>query len=173
MATMLDESSPALRNAPIGTSLTICASTERRKRSRISSAKISFRTRVRCDRRAGNVRSQYCVSLQFAIAENRVVTRGQLENSAKHRLGIGHPKKRQVLMERLRIEFCFDPRHLQQRLDLGGKGERFALVTIVERLHSEVIASNEQTLALPERRSQIANANMPFSRLTQSGPSCS
>ena len=39
MATMLEESSPALRNAPIGTSLTICASTDRRKRSRTSSAR--------------------------------------------------------------------------------------------------------------------------------------
>ena len=39
MATMLEESRPALRKAPMGTSLTICASTEAQKRSRISSAR--------------------------------------------------------------------------------------------------------------------------------------
>jgi hypothetical protein len=41
IATMLEESRPALRKAPIGTSLTICASTDRRKRPRTSSARSS------------------------------------------------------------------------------------------------------------------------------------
>ena len=76
-------------------------------------------------------------------------------------------------MQRFRIEFGVNAGHLQQRLDLRGEGEPVALVRVVERFDSKVIPRHEQRLGVPERRSQMANANIPFSRLTQSGPSAS
>src|SRR5579863_4330608 len=78
----------------------------------------------------------------------------QLENPAEHGLWIGNPKKRQVLMQRLRIQFGADLRHLKQRLDLGGEGEAPVFGEIIKRFHAEMIAGHEEQGA---GSAQIAN----------------
>ena len=98
---------------------------------------------------------------------------GHFEDAAEHRLGVGHPEERQILVKRLGVEFGLDPRNLQQRLDFGRKRKAFALSENNKRLDAEVIAGHEQRGSRFERRSQMAKANMPFKRFTQSVPSCS
>ena len=48
-------------------------------------------------------------------------------------------------MQRFRIKLGVDARHLQQRLDLRRERKPVALVRVVERFHSKMIARHEQT----------------------------
>src|SRR5882724_10510087 len=81
---------------------------------------------------------------QLSPTECCVVTRRKFQNATKHRLRVGHPEERQVLVERFGIEFCFNLRYLQQRFDFRSERKPLALVEIIERLDSEMIAGDEQ-----------------------------
>ena len=73
-ATMLDESRPALRKAPIGTSLTICCSTEAQKLCRISSSRSGFGAlETMVGRRKREIPILF--DLEFAALPNRVMAR--------------------------------------------------------------------------------------------------
>src|SRR6185437_5509342 len=88
MATMLDESSPALKNAPIGTSLTICVFTELRNRLRISSATTSSDL-GKTESDAGKLRSQYCVIFSSPLRKQAKCPAGSLWTPRKSVPGSG------------------------------------------------------------------------------------
>src|SRR5690242_4218044 len=81
---------------------------------------------------------------QFSATECCVVPRRKFQNTTKHRLRVGHPKKRQILMERLGIERRFNFRNLQESFDFRSKCETTTVVKIVERLDSKMIARDKQ-----------------------------
>src|SRR5579864_652706 len=68
----------------------------------------------------------------------------ELEDAAKHRLGIGNPQKGQKLVERFGIKFSADSVYLQQCFNLGCEGKAVAVLEVVKGLHPEVVASHEQ-----------------------------
>src|SRR5450432_4649495 len=81
---------------------------------------------------------------QFSATERRIVTCRKLQYATKHRLRVRYPKKCQILVERFGIELSFNLWNLQQRFDFRRKCETLAVVEIVERLDSKMIAGDEQ-----------------------------
>ncbi len=70
------------------------------------------------------------------------------------------------------IYLSIDSRNFQKGFDLGGESEAISSLSEIKRLDAEVIAREKQ-IGRPDRKSQIAKANIPFSRFTQSVPSSS
>src|SRR5215831_5904594 len=90
-------------------------------------------------------------NLEFAVSKNPIVPGRQLHNPAKHRARIWDPQKRQILVQRLRVKFGFNPRYLQQSFNLRSKRKTIAAVEVIERLDAKVIAGNEyRRYSLPQ-----------------------
>ena len=93
--------------------------------------------------------------LQLTVTKDAIVPGGELGNAPENGLGIGHPQKGQVLVQRLPIDLSAHSRHLQQRFNFRSKGKLASALGVVKRLHAEVITRDEQ-----QRRSgtQVADA---------------
>ena len=123
----------------MGTSLTIWDSTDSPKTFEKFVRKIGFGTRVVG---VGARKTQIPVlpDFQFTIAERGAMSGGKLVNATKHGLGIRDPEESQVLMQRLQIEFGLDVGNVQQRFHFRSERQFSSMLSIIEGLHSEMIA---------------------------------
>src|SRR6267154_6048688 len=78
---------------------------------------------------------------EFAALPHCIVSGRKLENSVKHRKGIWHPEKCQVLIERFHVHARFDSRDLKQSFYLRSESELSAAPGIIKRLNAKMIAS--------------------------------
>src|ERR1700723_190199 len=79
---------------------------------------------------------------------------GKFLNSAENCFGIGNPEKRQILMQGLQINFSVDFGDVEQSFHFRCECKLSAVMSIVERLHSKMVAGEKQ---LRPPRAQIAN----------------
>ncbi|MCU0669812.1 MAG: hypothetical protein MUF70_10720 [Myxococcota bacterium] len=96
--------------------------------------------------------------LHLAVAPEQEVTRLELLDAAQQRLAARRPQERQVVGHGRDVELVRDLGDAQQRLDLRGEVDALAVDPVVEGLHADVVAG-EQELALarvPDREREHA-----------------
>ena len=149
-ATIAEESTPPLRNAPSGTSLTIWRRTDRatvsatRSRHSLSGQALGRELQV-----------PVLVRRERRRVGPRVVTRRQLADLAERRLRVGHPEEREVVGDRGLVERRpADQR--QERAKLRCEGEEAVALRVVERLDAEPVAGEEQppVAIVPDREGE-------------------
>jgi len=116
----------------IGTSLTICCSTDAQNRSRIFIRQIRFGSLEGMIRRRKR-QIPILFDSELAVLPKRIVPRWQLEDSLKHRERIGHPEEGQVFVERFRSCSLQYPA-LRAALYLGSKCQFPAAIAVIKRL---------------------------------------
>ena len=170
-ATRIDESTPPLRKAPNGTSLTSCS------RADCSSALATAST---CSS-YGAARSPACRSMpndQYRSVRDRAtlddepMSRQQRLDVAQYRARLKHRAVRQQRPQRGRVDARgYEPAR-EQCLELRREDQSAAYFGVQQRLDAKVVASEHQPLAAAARRraSQMASANIPRSLTTKSSP---
>src|ERR1700683_1383441 len=102
-------------------------------------SEIGFGSRIR---RVGAGKAQVPIltDLQCAGAKGGAVSRGKFVDAAEHRFGIRNPEEGQILMQGVKIEFGIKLGHMEQGLHFRSKRELSTAVTVIEVLHSKMIA---------------------------------
>src|SRR5205085_9682895 len=103
--------------------------------------------------------------LHFAVAPDEYMRGRKFLDALKDRVRVGRPQKRQILIERLDVEFTFNETRRKERFDLGSEDERRRSVVacavrgrVVERLDAEPVACEQERarLFVPQRKGEDA-----------------
>ena len=153
-ATTQLESMPPDRNAPIGTSLTICIRTDSSSRARTRSTH-SRSVGVRSTAAGMRPVARGCAC---ARSRRRGASRRQLLDAAEHRLRRGHVAELQIRLQRGGIELGREPGQREDRLRFAREDDPLAVVVQVDRLDAEAVAADEQPApaGIPEREGEHA-----------------
>ncbi len=140
---------PPDRNAPIGTSLTICMATDDSSRARTRSIHSrSVRSRIDVGRQ-----SPVDALRDLAALDDRQAGRRQLADAAEDRLRRGYVAERKIGAQRAGIERRRRAVSGEQCLRFAREQQAAADFADVERLDPEPVAAEQQALPLriPER----------------------